>query len=116
MGVHGLLDEERIRAQPFEVDLDAELDLSEAGRTDSIAGTVDYAILAAIIEEVLAGPHADLIEHLAEQIASRSLASGPVDAVEVTVRKLRPPVPLHMASAGVSIRRERARCAGNDPG
>jgi len=116
MGVHGLLDEERTRSQPFEVDLDAELDLSAAGRTDSIAGTVDYAVLAGIIDEVLGGPHADLIEHLAEQIASRVLTSERVDAVEVTVRKLRPPVPLHMASAGVSIRRERARFAGNDPG
>jgi dihydroneopterin aldolase len=112
-GTHGLLDEERVRAQPFEIDLDVELDLAAAGRSDSLGSTVDYADLTAIVQSVVSGPHADLIEHLAEEIASRVLAAGPVDAVRVSVRKLRPPVPVEMASAGVTLTRERRGLDGS---
>src|SRR5437899_1437581 len=37
MGTHGVLDEERQRAQPFEVDIDVETDLAPAGRSDELA-------------------------------------------------------------------------------
>ena len=42
MGIHGLLPEERTRAQPFEIDLDASLDLRAASVSDALADTVDY--------------------------------------------------------------------------
>ena len=42
LGAHGVLPEEQQRAQPFEVDLDLELDLRPAGRSDALADTVDY--------------------------------------------------------------------------
>lgn len=122
MGVHGLLEEERLRPQPFEIDLDVELDLAAAGRSDSMADTVDYGALADIAVTVVAGPHVDLMEHLAETIADAILAGPtgaggrdlspagrPIEAVVVSVRKLRPPVPVHMAHAGVTLRRERSQ-------
>ena len=34
VGIIGVLHEERVRAQPFEVDLDLEVDTREAGATD----------------------------------------------------------------------------------
>ena len=114
MGVHGVLEEERVRAQPFEVDVDVETDLSRAGSSDELGETVDYGAVAEAAAAVVAGPHVDLMERLAENIASAILALGrsePVEvapsvtAVAVTVRKLRPPVAVHMSSAGVSIRR-----------
>jgi dihydroneopterin aldolase/2-amino-4-hydroxy-6-hydroxymethyldihydropteridine diphosphokinase len=122
MGVHGLLEEERERAQPFELDLTVELDLRAAGATDEIGDTIDYAALAEIAASVVGGPHVDLMERLAEMIAEAVLAwpqnalsgshpaqpatgDGPVKAVEVTVRKLRPPVAVDIRSAGVTIRR-----------
>ncbi len=53
------------------------------------------------------GPHASLLEHLAEEVADRVLAAaGPrAVGVVVAVRKLRPPLPLDMASAAVRITR-----------
>jgi dihydroneopterin aldolase len=116
VGRHGLLPEERLRAQPFEVDLDIELDLRAAGRSDALGDTVDYGAIAESVARTVAGEHSDLLEHLAERIARavvgavaplpRSGSGGPtVDAVTVAIRKLRPPVPVDLASAGVRIRR-----------
>lgn len=111
LGTHGVLDEEKARPQPFEVDLDLHLDLRAPGASDALGDTVDYGAVAAAVEKEVAGAHADLLEHLAERLARAAAAAasgsgGPgVDAVTVTVRKLRPPVPVHLASAGVRIHR-----------
>jgi dihydroneopterin aldolase/2-amino-4-hydroxy-6-hydroxymethyldihydropteridine diphosphokinase len=111
LGRHGALAEERDRAQPFEVDLDIEVDLRPAGRSDALGDTVDYGTIAESVYRVVTGEHSELLEHLAERIARAVVeAGGPtpaVEAVTVSVRKLRPPVPVDMASAGVRIRRSR---------
>jgi 7,8-dihydroneopterin aldolase/epimerase/oxygenase len=110
---HGVLAEERQHPQPFEVDLDLEVDLAPAGRSDSLEDTVDYGALCLAAEKALAGPPANLLEHLAERVASVVLdAAGPAaTAVIVTVRKMRPPVPVEMGSAGVTIVRSRPPAA-----
>jgi dihydroneopterin aldolase len=109
LGTHGVLAEEQHRAQPFEVDVDLEVDLRRAGQSDDLADTIDYGAVTAAVAAVLAGPHAALLEHLAERIAAAALASGAphATAVTVTVRKTRPPVPFELASAGVTIHRRR---------
>ncbi len=107
MGAHGVLPEEQERAQPFEVDLDLEVDLSSAGRSDSLGDTVDYGAVAEAVAGVVGGAHSDLLEHLAERIAGAALAAGAplASGVTVTVRKLRPPLALDLSSAGVTVRR-----------
>jgi dihydroneopterin aldolase/2-amino-4-hydroxy-6-hydroxymethyldihydropteridine diphosphokinase len=112
-GTHGVLPEEHQRAQPFEVDLDLEVDLQPAGRSDALGDTVDYGAVTAAVAAVLSGPHADLLEQLAERIAAAALASGAPHATAVTVkvRKTRPPVPFELASAGVTIHRRRGDLA-----
>lgn len=112
IGTHGVLEEEKGRAQPFEVDLDLHLDLRAAGASDALADTIDYGAVASAVAAEVGGPHADLLEHLAERIARAvSAASSPaggrarLEAVTVTLRKLRPPVPVDLAVAGVRIHR-----------
>jgi dihydroneopterin aldolase len=110
LGTHGVLPEEHLRAQPFEVDLDLEVDLRPAGRSDALADTVDYgAVTAAVVQSIVRGPHAALLEHLAQRIASAALTAGTPHATAVTVRvrKTRPPVPFELTSAGVTIHRRR---------
>ncbi len=111
LGTHGVLPEEHERAQPFEIDLDLEVDLQPAGRSDRLADTVDYGAVTAAVAAVVAGPHADLLEHLAERIAAVALAAGAphTAAVTVSVRKTRPPVPCELTSAGVTIHRHAGR-------
>jgi dihydroneopterin aldolase len=105
LGVHGVLPEEQVRAQPFEVDLSVEADLRAAGHTDDLADTLDYGTLCDTVAKVVTGEHFALLERLAERIAEVVLGDGRVTSVTVTVRKLRPPVPVDLATAGVTITR-----------
>ena len=45
-GTHGVLPEERDRAQPFSVDIVAWVDMAAAQESDDLADTVDYGALA----------------------------------------------------------------------
>jgi dihydroneopterin aldolase len=78
LGTHGVLQEERERPQPFEVDVDLEVDLLGAGRSDDLSDTVDYGTVAEAVAAAVGGPHLDLLEALAERIATAAwrAASG----------------------------------------
>jgi len=112
LGTHGVLAEERSRPQPFEIDLDVVADLAVAAETDDLSQTVDYGALAAQVVRVVAGERCDLLERLAARIAETVLADRRVAIVTVSVRKLRPSVPVDLASAGVRVTRGRDRPGG----
>jgi dihydroneopterin aldolase len=107
LGTHGALPEERERAQPFEVDLDIEADLRPAGASDRLADTIDYGAISGAVAAEIGGAHAVLMEHLAERIAEAvlKLSGDRATSVTVTVRKLRPPVPVQLSTAAVQITR-----------
>jgi dihydroneopterin aldolase len=107
VGRHGVLAEEQQRPQPFTVDIDLTADLRPAGESDDLAQTIDYGAVAEAVVAEVEGPPCALLEHLAQRIADRVLAVAPErgTSVTVTVHKLRPPVPVDMASAGVRITR-----------
>jgi dihydroneopterin aldolase len=108
VGVHGVLPEERERAQPFEIDLDIEADLTRAGASDQLTDTLDYGELTAVAAAVVSTESYGLLERLATRIAEEVLATDErAVAVTVTVSKLRPPVPVHLERAGVRITRGR---------
>jgi 7,8-dihydroneopterin aldolase/epimerase/oxygenase len=107
-GTHGVLPEERDRAQPFSVDIVAWVDMEAAQQSDDLADTVDYGALAQTAADVVAGRSYLLLEALTGRLASALLIVDPrLEAVEVTVRKLLPPLPLHVGSTGVKVRRTR---------
>ena len=107
-GYHGSNAEERTLGQPFLVDLEAELDLAPAARSDSLDDTVSYAHLHRAAKEVMEGPPRNLLEAVAEGIAGAVLGSFPVKAVRVRVKKTRPPIRGGLlASAGVEVYRTR---------
>ncbi len=107
-GTHGVLPEERDRAQPFSVDIVAWVDMEAAQQSDDLADTVDYGALAQAAADVVGGRSYQLLEALAGRLASALLVMDPkLQAIEVTVRKLRPPLALHVASTGVTVRRVR---------
>ena len=53
LGYIGALAEEQQRRQPFEVDLDVEVDLSQSGHSDDLDDTVDYGALCATVEGII---------------------------------------------------------------
>ena len=108
LGRCGVLPEEVERAQPLEVDLDLAVDLAAAGTSDDLADTVDYGAVCAAVERTVATGHVALLERLAAALAEAVLGvDRRIEAVEVAVRKLRPPVPQHLATCGVRVRRRR---------
>ena len=113
-GYHGVNPEERTLGQRFTVDVRIETNLREAGRTDDLTRTVSYSDAYKVVRAVVEGTPRQLIEAVAEEIATRLLAEfSKAEAVTVTVRK--PAAPLKGAifdAAGVSIRRTRERDNG----
>jgi 7,8-dihydroneopterin aldolase/epimerase/oxygenase len=106
-GRHGVRPAERERAQEFKVDVKLETDLGKPGRSDRVEDTVDYRRVYAIAKEVVEGESVQLIETLADRIASQVLGLEGVAAVSVRVAK-RPESMTPIDSASVKIRRTRA--------
>jgi dihydroneopterin aldolase len=102
LGVHGVLPEERERAQSFSLDIVAWVDMAAAQASDDLSDTVDYGALAQVAADVVSGRSFQLLEALAGRLADARLSG-----VEVAVRKLRPPLALDIASTGVRVRRSR---------
>lgn len=108
VGTHGVLAEEQTRAQPFEVDVVLVADLGAASVSDALDDTIDYGEVAGVVERIVREERFALLERLAGRIVEVVLGLDErIAAVDVTVTKLRPPVPVDLASAAVRLRRER---------
>jgi dihydroneopterin aldolase len=105
LGAHGVLPEEQSRPQPFEVDVELSVDLSAAGDSDALSDTIDYDGLAGRVVRIVEAGGLSLLEALAARIAADCRADPRVRAVVVTVKKLRPPVPVHVDHVAVRIER-----------
>ncbi len=103
LGVHGVLPEEQVRAQPFGIDLELEVDLGPAGQSDDLADTIDYGAIIDATVRVVQTERFQLLERLATRIVEVCRVDERVAGVTVTVRKLRPPVPASVAHVGVRI-------------
>jgi 7,8-dihydroneopterin aldolase/epimerase/oxygenase len=106
-GHHGVLEHERRFGQRFVVDVTLGLDLAPAAASDDLTRTVDYGTLTGDIAGIVAGEPVDLIETLAERIATRCLDDERVVDVEVTVHKPAAPVPAVVSEVAVTVRRTR---------
>ena len=107
VGKHGVLDFEHERAQTFVVDATLFLDLAPAGHSDDLRDTVDYGAIAKGIVAIIEGEHVDLIEKLADRIASMILEYPAVAQTQVTVHK--PSAPIVVPFDDVSVTVERSR-------
>ncbi len=104
----GLLPIEREQDQPLEVDLDVVVDLAAAGASDDLADTVHYGTVCDAVVRAVGTGHVALLERLAELVAQAVLGVDPrIVAVDLAVRKLRPPLPHALATSGVHVVRTR---------
>ncbi len=99
---HGVYDFERTQEQRFSADV--VMWVETAGATDDIAATVSYADIADETMAVLTGNPVDLIETLAETIASRVMGHEGVVGTEVTVHKPDAPIDHPFADVSVTVR------------
>ena len=105
LGVHGVLPEEQVRPQPFQVDVELLVDTTAAGASDDLGDTVDYGAVSEAVSRVVASEHHQLLERLAARIAEVCRADPRVTGVVVEVRKLHPPVGAQLDHVAVRIER-----------
>jgi dihydroneopterin aldolase len=103
--VIGIFDWEREIKQRIEIDLEMSLDLTAAGKSDSIDDTLNYKSVAKRVLAFAGESRFQLVETLAERIASLVLAEFPMAAVRVTVHK--PGAIRNSRDVGVIIERNR---------
>ena len=106
-GHHGVLESERLMGQPFIADVVIAVNTQRAAGSDDLADTVDYSQVAQAVHAELAGEPVDLIEKLAERIASRCLGFPGVQAVEIALHKPEAPVGVPVTDVVLRIVRER---------
>lgn len=106
-GYHGALKEETVLGQRFRVNVSLAVDLAQAGRTDDLTKTVNYADVFNLCREIVEGDPRKLIEAVAENIAEVILDrfASQVRGVRVVLIKPDPPIRGHYASVSVDITR-----------
>ncbi|MCR5132214.1 MAG: dihydroneopterin aldolase [Prevotella sp.] len=102
--LHGVLPQERLVGNDYEVTVSLDVDLSRAVESDDVSDTVNYAEVYEAVKEQMAIP-SQLIEHVAGRIANALLSRfAQLQAVEVSVKKLNPPMGADLDGAEVKIK------------
>ncbi|OIJ14439.1 dihydroneopterin aldolase [Anaerobacillus arseniciselenatis] len=105
-GYHGVFPEETKLGQRFIVDVVLEVDLKEAGKTDDLTKTINYAEVYDIVKSFVEGPPFKLIEALSEKIVENILNQFPqVHNCTLKLVKPNPPIAGHYHSVAVEIKR-----------
>lgn len=104
-GRHGATAVERRATRKFEVDLEIDVDVSAAERSDKLADTIDYSKVADVIVSIGVGEPHHLLESLARRMVDNVRGRFPaVKRVRLELRKLNPPTcPGHPAWSAVRI-------------
>ena len=104
---HGVFEEEASLGQKFLVSSKMYFDSSDAGLTDDLSKTVNYAKVCSDITKWMKDDRCKLIETVAERLASKLLRSNPViREIEVTIRKPWAPIGLPLECVSIMIRRK----------
>jgi 7,8-dihydroneopterin aldolase/epimerase/oxygenase len=105
---HGVMSHEAKVGQTFTIDLDLEIDLSAAARSDKVVDTVSYDKVVNCTCEAFCAKRFRLIEAAAGQVADALLASFTrVRSVRVTIHKPHAPIAATFDDVGVTLVRSR---------
>ncbi len=103
-GYHGVLEHEKVNGQEFIIDVVVETNFDKAVKSDDVADTINYALIAEDVVTSVTQERFDLIEKLADHIGQKVLAREGVQRVLVTVNK--PHAPIDADFTNVSVTRE----------
>jgi len=105
---HGVMPHEAKVGQTFMLDLDLEIDLSAAARSDKVIDTVSYDKVVERTAEAFCSERHRLIEAAAGCVADAVLAAFPrVRSVRVTIHKPHAPIAATFEDVGVTLVRSR---------
>lgn len=106
-GHHGVFDFERREGQTFAIDLTLGLDTRPAAASDDLQDTVDYGSLVAQVKAAVESDPVDLIETVAQRIATICLLDRRVDWARVTIHKPDAPIDATFRDVALTITRTR---------
>jgi dihydroneopterin aldolase len=106
-GYHGVLNKERKKGQEFIVDISVSYKSNKAVDTDDIEYAINYSEIALIAKQVIEGEPKNLIEKVADDIATKIIEKFDVKTVRVTLHK--PNAPLDVIFDDVSVSVERMK-------
>jgi dihydroneopterin aldolase len=105
---HGVMPHEAKVGQTFTLDLDLEIDLSAAARSDKVMDTVSYDKVVDCASEAFCTQRYRLIEAAAGRVADSILAAFPrVRSVRITIHKPHAPISATFSDVGVTLVRSR---------
>lgn len=104
-GRHGVNSEEKELGQRFEIDVELRVDTRSAGLHDNLHQTINYAHVYRTVKQTVEDECFDLIEALAETIATRIGQQFKPESIRVCVRK--PHVPIKGVLDYVAVEIER---------
>ncbi len=84
---HGYYKEEHAKAQRFIVSVEALCDVRSAGHSDDLMETLNYEFIRSSVHDILMKSPHDLIESLAEEIATSVLRHQKALSVKVDISK-----------------------------
>lgn len=100
---HGVLPEEAVTGNTFEVSVRLEYDFAEAAENDDLEKTLNYAELTEIVVEIMDRPRR-LIETVAMDIKTAIHGRWPeVRSGRIKITKLYPPIPEPTPTASVIV-------------
>ena len=101
---HGVLPQERLVGNDYEVTVVMDVDISKAALSDNVADTVNYAEVYEVIQKVMLEP-CHLLERVAWRISEALFSRfSSLGAVEVSITKLNPPMGADCEGAEVKIK------------
>lgn len=105
---HGVMAHEAKVGQSFTIDLELDIDLSTAARTDKVKDTVSYDKVVECASAAFLAQRSRLIETVAGRIADTVLETFPrVRAIKVTIHKPHAPIAATFQDVGVTLFRVR---------
>ena len=105
---HGVMPHEGKVGQTFSLDLELEIDLAAAARSDKVADTVSYDTVVDCAAKAFRAKRCRLIEAAAGNVADAVLGAFPrVRFVRVTIHKPHAPIAATFSDVGVTLVRGR---------
>lgn len=104
---HGCLDEEGLIGSEYLFQLEINVDLKKASKTDNLNNTIDYVSLYSIIYDE-AIKRSKLLENVANKILDRIFIEHEnIKRVKIEVSKLNPPINGNVEAVSIIIKRKR---------
>ena len=106
---HGVMPYEGRVGQTFTLDLELEIDLADAVRSDKVVDTVSYDKVVDCVSQAFCAQKSKLIEAAAGRVADAVLAAfARVRKIKVTIHKPHAPIAATFSDVGVTLERTRS--------